>query len=114
MPSPRRAPRASRSASVRAPPHGSGRSPRRRSLAGVTRDDPADRAGRLEEVLPLERAALEAADELRYAVDGESPPLVERDAVEGGEIGGAGRPDLVHEAIDGDLVAAVLERGERP
>ena len=87
---------------------------RLRSRALVARCQAADRAGRLEEVAPLERGPGQAADEAVDAVDPLPAGLVERQPLEDGKIRSARLADTVHQPVDGDLVALVLQRGEGP
>src|SRR5438093_6462204 len=65
-------------------------------------------------MLPLELDPGEPSVEALDAVDAERRGLVEGQPLEQGQLGRARRADLVHEAIDRDLVALVLERRERP
>src|SRR5712691_7368011 len=85
-----------------------------RTGAGVARDHPADRARRLHEVFLLELVAFEAADESLYPVDAQHAALVEWEPFQELAVGGGRRSHRVHETVDGDLVARVLERRERP
>src|SRR5207248_10655303 len=54
--------------------------------AGVAGDDPADRAGRLVEVLSLQRESTEPTDGSRNPVDAEHRTLVERQPLEEREL----------------------------
>ena len=65
-------------------------------------------------MLPLELDPGEPSVEALDAVDAERRGLVEGQPLEQGQLGRARRADLVHEAIDRDLVALVLERRECP
>src|SRR6184192_907783 len=53
-------------------------------------------------------------DKVRDPVDAQHAGLVERHALELRELGRAGIAHLIHEAVDRDLVALVLQRRERP
>src|SRR5438128_7419402 len=85
-----------------------------RTGAGVARDHPADRARRLQEVFLLELVAFEVAHESRDPVDAQHAALVEWESFQELSIGGGRRSYTLHETVDGDLVARVLERRERP
>src|SRR5439155_1480190 len=65
-------------------------------------------------MLPLELDPGKPSVEALDAVDPERRGLVEGQPLEQGQLGRARGADLVHEAIDRDLVAVVLERRERP
>src|SRR3989475_12364510 len=65
-------------------------------------------------MLPLELDPGKPSVEALDAVDPARGGLIEGPPLEQGQLGRARRADLVHEAIDRDLVALVLERRERP
>src|SRR5439155_4707224 len=85
-----------------------------RAGPGVTRGQTADRAGRLEEVLELQRGAGEAADETRDVVDTLRGFFVVRQRLEPADLIGGRLAYRLHQAVDDDLVPVVLQRRERP
>ena len=65
-------------------------------------------------MLSFELRTVHVTDKVRDPVDAQHAGLVERHALELRELGRAGIAHLIHEAVDRDLVALVLQRRERP
>ena len=82
--------------------------------AGVSGHDPADRAGRLEEMLLLELVPVQPAHEAGDPVDSQHALVVEGQTLQQRAVGRGGRAHRIHETVDRDLVGVVLQRRERP